>query len=129
MGGQQSTRTGDTMTTYYHGSNNDDHKPHAGICLTRREEVAKSYGSNVREYEFSFGDLNIVELYFCDEEVRRQYEKNEYPGDTQAEIDGYISRGVDGIIYSDYDMNGNPHRTLRLFSDAALAQLQQQVAA
>jgi hypothetical protein len=36
---------------------------------------------------------------------------------------------VDGVVFADYDMNGNPHRTLRLFSDAALAQLQQQVTA
>jgi hypothetical protein len=117
------------MATYYHGSNSDDHKPHAGICLTRREEVAKSYGGNVREYEFSFGDLNIVELYFGDDEARERYESSDYPGDTDAEIAAYIADGVDGVVFADYDMNGNPHRTLRLFSDAALAQLQQQVAA
>ena len=117
------------MTTYYHGSNNDDHKPHAGICLTRREEVARSYGGNVHEYELSFGSLNIVELYFDDAEARERYEQSEYPGDTQEQIDAYIADGVDGVIFGDYDMNGNPHRTLRLFSGAALAQLQQQVTA
>jgi hypothetical protein len=117
------------MATYYHGSNNDDHKPHAGICLTRREEVAKSYGSNVAEYEFSLGSLNIVELYFGDDEARERYDSNEYPGDTQAEIDAFIADAVDGVIFDDYDMNGNSHRTLRLFSDAALAQLQEQVTA
>jgi hypothetical protein len=117
------------MATYYHGSNNDDHKPHAGICLTRREKVAKSYGGDVHEYEFSFGSLNIVELFFSDDEARDRYDSSEYPGDTQAEIDAYIAGGVDGVVFDDYDMNGNPHRTLRLFSDAALAQLQQQVTA
>jgi hypothetical protein len=117
------------MATYYHGSDNDDHKPHAGICLTRREEVARSYGSNVAEYEFSFGSLKIVELHFCEAEARERYDSNEYPGDTQDQIDAYIANGVDGVVFDDYDMNGNPHRTLRLFSDAALAQLQQQVTA
>jgi hypothetical protein len=117
------------MATYYHGSNNDDHKPHAGICLTRREEVARSYGGNVHEYELSFGSLNIVELYFDEAEARERYDSTDYPGDTQAEIDAYIADGVDGVVFGDYDMNGNQHRTLRLFSDAALARLTQQVTA
>jgi hypothetical protein len=117
------------MATYYHGTSNDDHKPHAGICLTRREEVARSYGSNVAEYEFSFGSLNIVELHFSDDEARERYDNNEYPGDTQDQIDAYIASGVDGVVFGDYDPSGNPHRTLRLFSDAALARLQQQVTA
>jgi hypothetical protein len=117
------------MATYYHGSNNDDHKPHAGICLTRREEVAKSYGQNVTEYEFSFGSLNIVELFFSDAEARERYDNSDYPGDTQVEINAFVADGVDGVIFDDYDMNGNSHRTLRLFSGAALAQLQQQVTA
>jgi hypothetical protein len=117
------------MATYYHGTNNSDHKPHAGICLTRREEVARSYGSNVAEYEFSFGSLNIVELYFGDAEARERYESSDYPGDTQDQIDAYIADGVDGVVFGDYDPSGNPHRTLRLFSDAALTQLQQQVTA
>jgi hypothetical protein len=117
------------MTTYYHGSDNDDHKPHAGICLTRREEVAKSYGGDVHEYEFSFGSLNIVELFFSDAEARERYESSDYPGETQCEIDAYIADGVDGVIFDDYDNFGRQHKTLRLFSDAALAQLQQQVTA
>jgi hypothetical protein len=117
------------MATYYHGTNDQNHKPHAGICLTRREEVARSYGSNVAEYEFSFGSLNIVELYFGDDEARERYDNSDYPGDTQDQIDAYIADGVDGVVFGDYDPSGNPHRTLRLFSDAALAQLQQQVTA
>ena len=117
------------MATYYHGTNNHDHKPHAGICLTRREEVARSYGRNVAEYELSFGSLNIVELFFSDAEARERYDNSEYPGDTQDQIDAYIADGVDGVVFGDYDMHGNPHRTLRLFSDAALARLTQQVTA
>jgi len=117
------------MATYYHGTNDQNHKPHAGICLTRREEVAKSYGQHVVEYDFAFNSLNIVELYFDEVEARERYDSNEYPGDTQDQIDAYIADGVDGVIFDDYDMNGNPHRTLRLFSAAALARLQKQVAA
>jgi hypothetical protein len=83
----------------------------------------------VHEYEFNFGSLNIVELFFSDAEARERYESSDYPGDTQAEIDAFIASGVDGVVFADYDPSGNPHRTLRLFSDAALARLTQQATA
>jgi len=107
------------MTTYYHGTNGAL-ELHHGVCFTRDERNASHYG-DVHVAEIDLSGLNVERIYFDQEEARQRYENNEYPCDNKKEIAKYISAGIDAIVYDDYDMHGNPHVTLRLLSDKALA--------
>lgn len=107
------------MTTYYHGTSGSL-ELHSGICFTRDERNASHYGK-VHSVEIDLCGLNVERIYFDEDEARQRYDDNEYPCDTKKEIAKYISSGVDAIVYDDYDMHGNPHVTLRLLSEKALA--------
>lgn len=102
--------TGDEMSTMYHGTLRD-FAGHVGLCLTDSSERARSYanGGNIAKLDIRMAGLRVVEVecYDRDSDVA--------PGD-----DGDI-RDADVIVYDDEDRHGQPHRTWRLMSAAAIA--------
>ena len=93
----------------YHGSR----KPltfHIGLCLTDDDDAAIAYSGDgyLTEVAVDFDGLTVIEVASYDRDA------NTAPGDDDD------SHGADVLVFDDEDTNGQPHRTWRLMSDAAV---------
>ena len=96
--------------TLTHGSRNPL-ALHIGLCLTDDDDSAAAYSDDgfVTEVSVNLAGLTVVDLAGYDRD------ENAAAGDDDD------SHGADVLVYDDEDTKGQPHRTWRLMSPAALA--------
>lgn len=99
--------------TMYHGNRAETLALHQDLCLADDDRIAAEYaygdGGTVHTVEINLTGLWVVEVDGFDRD------DNFAPGDDHTEFE------ADVLVFDDETINGQPHRTWRLMSDAALA--------
>lgn len=108
-------------TTLYHGTRRSEMPLHLGLCLTPSERAAEHYATSrgdVYELEVNLSGLRVIEVASGDRDSQ------DHAGD--RDLSAY---DADVIVYADEDTHGYQHETYRIVSAAALARVEQALAA